>query len=288
MAGGVSESLHLLLASAIDYAGLFPPAELDMATAVACYDRYRRGENAWMLGSFVAPASRLGELAAFASRDGRPWPVSALVGPRIADEIAAIDHFQQTGTGRVDWIEVKVSSADQIRPIRERVPKRLGVCYEFTDPGWLKAVRDAGGRAKIRTGGVTPEAIPPAQEIARFLACAAAHDVPVKATAGLHHPIRAENPLTYKDDAPQAAMHGFLNVLLAAVFVRAGVGLEELTELLEERSASVFRFEPDGVTWRYHRITNQQIRRAREHALLSFGSCSFEEPVEELRAARLL
>jgi hypothetical protein len=111
MAWGVSESLRLLLASSVDYAGLFPPAELDMPTAVRCYEEHRSSEHAWMLGSFVAPAARLGEVAAFARRDGKPWLVNALVGPNIAEELAAIEHFQHTGTGRVDWIEVKVSSA---------------------------------------------------------------------------------------------------------------------------------------------------------------------------------
>jgi hypothetical protein len=288
MARGVSESLRLLLGSSLDYAGLFPPAELDMPAAVRCYEEYRSSEYAWMLGNFVTPASRLGEVAAFARRDNTPWSVSALVGPNIADELAAIDQFQHTGTGRVDWIEVKVSSAEQIRAIRERVPRRLGIYFEIPDCSVMTAVRDAGARAKIRTGGVTPEAIPSAEDVACFLACAAIHDLPVKATAGLHHPVRSEYALTYKDDSPRATMHGFLNVLLGAVFARTGVALEELTELLDERSPAAFGFEADGVTWRYHRVTNMQIRCARERSVVSFGSCSFTEPVQDLQAAGLL
>ena len=110
----------------------------------------------------------------------------------------------------------------------------------------------------------------------------------MKATAGLHHPVRSEYALTYREDSPRATMHGFLNVLLAAVFVRTGVALEELTELLEETSPAAFSFEADGVTWRYHRITNMQIRCARETSVVSFGSCSFTEPVQDLQAAGLL
>ncbi|HET8548736.1 MAG TPA: hypothetical protein VFL57_12055 [Bryobacteraceae bacterium] len=288
MARGLSESLRLLLASSVDYAGLFPPAELDMATAVRCYEEYRASEYAWMLGNFVAPAGRLAELAALARRDGPPWSVNALVGPNIAGELDAIEEFQHTGTGRVEWIEVKVSSAEQIRAIRERVPRRLGIYFEFTDLALMKAVRDAGARAKVRTGGATAEAIPAAVELARFMVSAGTHEIPLKATAGLHHPVRSEYALTYKKDSQHATMHGFVNVLLAAVFACHGVALEELTELLEERSPGAFGFEPDGVTWRYHRLTNMQIRCARERAVASFGSCSFIEPVEELRAAGLL
>jgi hypothetical protein len=243
-----------------------------------------------MLGSFVAPASRLGELAAFARRDGQPWPVTALVGPRIADELAAIDHFQHTGTGRVTSIEAKVRTPEQIRAVRDRVPRRLPIFFELPDPELVKAVSDlgGGGRVKIRTGGLSADAVPPAEHIVRFMSAAAVHDVPLKATAGLHHPLRGEHAFTCKSDSARGVMHGFLNLLLASVFVRAGVAPEELAELLEERSASVFGFEPDGITWRYHRITNQQIRRARERSLVSFGSCSFHEPVEDLRALGLL
>ena len=288
MARGVSESLRLLLASSVDYAGLFPPAELDMPAAVHSYEEYRAGEQAWMLGNFVAPAARLGEVAAFARRDGQPWSVSALVGPNMIDELAAIEQFQHTGTGRVDWIEVKVRTAEQIRAVRERVPRRLGIYFETGDPPLITAVRDAGGRAKVRTGGITVEAIPSAEDLARFMVSTAALEVPFKATAGLHHAARSEQALTYKSDSPRAVMHGFLNVLLASVFVRTGVALEELIELLEEPSPHAFGFEPDGVTWRYHRVTNGQIRCARERSLVSFGSCSFAEPVEDLRAAGLL
>jgi hypothetical protein len=288
MARGVSESLRLLLGSSLDYAGLFPPAELDMPTAVRCYEEYRGSEYGWMLGSFVSAAARLSEVSAFARRDGTPWAVSALVGPNITDELGSIDHFQHTGTGRVEWIEVKVSSAEQIRAIRERVPRRLGIYFEIGDCSLMGAVREAGSRAKIRTGGITPEAIPSAEDVACFMACAAAHDLPIKATAGLHHPVRSEYALTYKNDSARATMHGFLNVLLAAVFARTGVALEELTELIEERSPSAFGFEPDGVTWRYHRVTNMQIRCARERSVVSFGSCSFTEPVQDLQAAGLL
>ena len=43
-----------------------------------------------------------------------------------------------------------------------------------------------------------------------------------------------------------------------------------------------------GVTWTGRRISVDQLRDARETTALSFGSCSFEEPVQDLRAIALL
>ncbi|QUV80022.1 hypothetical protein [Chloracidobacterium thermophilum] len=78
-------SLQALLSRLIDYAGLFPPAALDLANAVENYRRFRTSADAWMLGAFVLPA---GQVSAFqsatqmaASPDDPPfrWPVSLLV-----------------------------------------------------------------------------------------------------------------------------------------------------------------------------------------------------------------
>ena len=75
-----------------------------------------------------------------------------------------------------------------------------------------------GQCAKIRTGGLTADAFPSTAQIIRFTRTCLAANVPFKATAGLHHPIRCFKPLTYAPDAPSGMMHGFLNVSLAAGF----------------------------------------------------------------------
>src|SRR5512132_3163623 len=63
-AGGGREprTLRALLASLIDYAGLFPPASMALADATRVYDGYLASNEAWMLGRFVIPATRLVEL----------------------------------------------------------------------------------------------------------------------------------------------------------------------------------------------------------------------------------
>src|SRR5581483_11690520 len=62
----MTESLQALLAGVIDYAGLFPPAQLPFESAFSSYLRYRDGPHAWLLGRFVVPAARLDELVRLA------------------------------------------------------------------------------------------------------------------------------------------------------------------------------------------------------------------------------
>ena len=116
----------------------------------------------------------------------------------------------------------------------------------------------------------------------------AASNVAFKATAGLHHPIRSLHRLTYQADSASAIMHGFLNVFLAAAFMRAGLETPLAVELMNEQSAATFHFDSEGVLWREHRLAVADLSNSRRDFAISFGSCSFTEPVEDLRALRLL
>ncbi len=143
-------------------------------------------------------------------------------------------------------------------------------------------------RAKIRTGGVTPDAFPTPARVARFLVAAADAGVTVKATAGLHHPLRGEYRLTYAADSPRGTMFGFLNVFLAAAFVREGLRGADVERLLEVRDAAELVFDEDGIRWRGHTLSAEDLRRARQLGACSYGSCSFAEPVEDLHTLGLL
>jgi hypothetical protein len=112
--------------------------------------------------------------------------------------------------------------------------------------------------------------------------------VPFKATAGLHHPLRSIHRLTYKDDSPSGTMHGFLNVFLAAASVEKGIDAETCAKLLEEQSSEAFRFDTDGIEWRGHRLTRDEIVSTRKMFGISFGSCSFSEPIYDLKALHLI
>jgi hypothetical protein len=292
--------IRALVTELIDYAGLFPPAKLDMETAVGNYAQYQGGATAWMLGRFVAGANRLSEFRQVASSVWRdhppnpPWRISALIGSNVQAEFDSVREFQRACHGAIiDAVELKAADADQVARAAEQVPSNVSAYFEVPiapDPQACLAMLSARGfRAKIRTGGIQPEAFPEAATLARFIVTCAALGVPFKATAGLHHLIRNSYPLTDEVNAPVCVMHGFMNLLLAACFAHSGMAGEEVvTAILNERSARAFQFDAAGVVWGEWRLAVEQMRSARQHLLISIGSCSFEEPVNELRAMELL
>jgi hypothetical protein len=292
-------ALRTLLAGTIDYAGLFPPAGLDMATSVRQYADYRSHPDAWALGRFVVPAARLSEL----EREATPlaptapadaWRLSALLGPDFATEIHALGEFncRHAAAGApalsADVVEARADSIEAIDRLLAAVPRWAQAYVEIPldrDPVPLvAAIARRGGRAKVRTGGVTPDAFPSAEAVARFLRACTDAGVPFKATAGLHHLLRAEYRLTYAPDSPRGTMFGFLNVFLAAAFLRLGMDNADVIRLLEERSPEAVGLAGDAVEWRGHRLDQAAIAAARAAGIVAFGSCSFTEPVGELQA----
>ncbi len=254
-------SLRILLANVIDYAGTFPPASLDLATAIKNYATYQQGEWSWMLGRFVVRATQVGDLPT-----KKQGPITVVAGSDLASDIERVRALA------VESMETKVASVAELERARKLIPASLMTYFEIPVTGdLLAAVAKAGARAKVRTGG---EAVPAAADLARFIGRCAAAGVPFKATAGLHQPLRTEH-------------HGFLNVSLAAAFALNGAKTQTLVELLEERSVPAFSFDEDGVTWRGQRLSNAQLRQARQRGFVAFGSCSFEEPIAGLEAMRI-
>jgi len=138
--------------------------------------------------------------------------------------------------------------------------------------------------AKMRTGGVTPGKVPSTALVARFLARAKQAGAALKATAGLHHAIRAERSLTYAADSPTGVMHGFVNVTFAATLLAAGKIDETLADaVLDDDRPEVFKFGGRAGSWLNAVLTYGEFAHGRDHLLRSMGSCSFEEPVDELR-----
>jgi hypothetical protein len=297
----------VLLRDLIDYAGLFPPASLAMAPSVANYDSYSRSEWNWILGGFIVPMARLAEFEeAFA---GLPtptpatslsnWRLSVLLGSDPVADVARIREFNArmaiSSSGRravVGSVEVKAASREEVKRLSGIIPAELATYFEFPLSRCVEciaAVAGCGRRAKIRTGGETADKFPAPESVIEFIRLCAEANVPFKATAGLHHPLRSEHRFTYQPDSPLGIMHGFVNVFLAAAFVRAGMEAALAVQLVEERSAEeAFHFDLDGVGWREHRLSRHEIAAARQGFAVSFGSCSFTEPVEDLKSIRLL
>jgi hypothetical protein len=299
-------SLQRLMEETIDYAGLFPPAELDMRPALEHYAKHRTCEHRWMLGRFVVPVKRLAEFDRFtedlfakqgsAARDDA-WRITALVSPLQEEaldlDLETIEAFnaaynRKGGTSAViDAIESKAASGTIIAECLERIPEGFEAWVEIpwdTDPrGAIAALSGYDAGAKVRTGGTAAAAHPTPAQLALFIDSAAGANVPLKATAGLHHPARNRN------DKVGCDQFGFLGVFLGACLRfherldRAG-----LEQILEERDAKAFKFDADGAAWNKARLTLREIDEARRQFIKSFGSCSFEEPVEDLRALGLM
>jgi hypothetical protein len=289
-----------LLSGLVDYAGLFPPAALAMDAAALEYARWRRSPEAFMLGRFVAPAARLGELGRSAEAllpkpgAGEPWRVSALLGTNASADEALVQSFNASCAGRaaVDSVELKAATPSEAEASLAALPAGLTAYVEIapddTLAAMLAALRRRGARAKIRTGGVVPSAIPEPRDVARFITACAEAGVPFKATAGLHHAVRAEHALTYEAASPRAVVHGFLNVFAAATFARAGTDPSQLEAVLRETQPSAFRFDASSLSWRELRATSETLEATRRDFASSFGSCSFAEPVADLRALGVL
>lgn len=154
----------------------------------------------------------------------------------------------------------------QVETLETKLPRRLSL------PTYCELQLDAleSGFAKVRTAAIG------SSQLADFLCGAAARRVPFKATAGLHHPLRS------------AEMHGFLNVFLAAAFAWHGAERSLVLDILDDRDARSFAFWDDAASWRGQALSTAQIQNARRDFAHSFGSCSFEEPVADLRALGLL
>lgn len=300
------ETARALMHAIIDYAGLFPPAALDMTRTVANYARHRAGEDRWALGRLVVPVKRLGEFERCAEgilpagdRDDSedPWPLTVLSEASgdgsFEDELNQVERFNarhaEPGAGRalIESIEIKAKGASTIEGALELMPETLFPWFELPWQqdvrGMVAALSEMESGAKVRTGGTTADAHPTPLALARFLAACHGADVPFKATAGLHHPFR------HDAESVGCEQFGFVNVFVGASLLHHGaVEQEELEMLLSDTHGRHFEFTPTTVSWQGRTLSLGQLRESRERFATSFGSCSFDEPIGDLRSLQLL
>jgi hypothetical protein len=275
-------ALETLLAGLIDYAGLYPPAGLDMREAVRNYLGYRTGKHAFALGRFIVDLARLEEL-----REAGAGSLSQIRLSVIANATATppeIESIPYIGLA-IESFEIKCTEPLSVCRINERLPLRMERYFEIPiQPGCsgaADAIASIGARAKLRMGGIVPEAFPPPGDVVDWLQLAADRRIAFKATAGLHHPIRSRHRLTYAPESPCATMHGFINFFCAAAFIHSGAA-EYAIAVLEEEDSGSFRISSDAVAWRAHQWTTDQVRTIRKEFFTSYGSCSFVEPLQDL------
>jgi hypothetical protein len=313
----MTHSLQIFMTRIIDYAGLFPPAQLDMSDAIDEYLMHRDGAEGWMLARFVCPASRLAELLPLLDRH-RDQPVVLSVLGRGGDtpasfaaaveqdveEIAAATGGQQRAV--VDQYEVRlpttaeasqlatavndaITQLSTVRPIAPTPFFEESILGNWREriPAAVKAVVEGAGATsagfKIRCGGANASAIPSPAAVAASIAICRRFETPLKATQGLHHPVR------HFDRRMETMAHGFLNLFITGMLALAcELPEDRLLEVLEEDDPSAFSFSDERAAWRDLELDIEQIASGRRHAVASFGSCSFVEPRDNLLALGLL
>jgi len=320
------QSLRALLDEVLDYAGLFPPDKLPLDEAIRNYARYRASPEAWMLGRFICPAARLGELAPYCEplfTPQRPVRLSVTgsedpLQPEVLIDLRAMHHFAlgHHSQAAVEAFEVRLSPETLRQWRTEAVAEALNVLatrlveHHFADlevfvepifgDDWdgmvqriiaaLKLHDETRGvpapariGIKLRTGGVEAAAFPTVSQVASVIVACRDASLPLKFTAGLHHPLR------HFEAGLGADMHGFLNIFVAGVLAHArGIDQPTLEAVLQERAPTAFEFTDHYVRWRNLEVTGDEIEAARGEFVLSFGSCSFDEPQEGLRRAGCL
>jgi hypothetical protein len=312
----LDSALRVFLRELLDDAGLFPPASLSVERALAGRVAALRSPQRWMAGRFVAPATRLEELARcddllreIAGLAGRALPVS-IVSDRqdTRDDFVAADSYLRSGDRSMDIrsMEIriaptaKVGAAANVQTLlrefdKSELPRTLAVFIEIPSDaqsivaGTIDAIADqrASGRdmlyAKLRCAGSPPDAIPSPEDIAFFLSHAHKRRVPFKLTAGLHAPLRHTDPTT------GIASHGLLNVIGAAVLAFGGnLDSHLLTRILSDDRAEHFRLDDRSLSWKEYAADARMIRDARAAFVRSLGSCSFREPIEGLQRLGIL
>jgi hypothetical protein len=243
------DARRALLERLIDHAPLFPPASLPLEEALAEDRRARAADGAWLVGRFVCPATRLAELGE------EPRPLSVV----LDDDAPVLDD------PRIEALEAPPGfDPELVAGLAPEVYAEIPLKGEFSFA--LSQLQALGLRAKVRCGG---EVVPSVSDLALFVSACRRLGIAFKATAGLHHAVR---------DGEQ---HGFLNLLAAAAF-----GDEEAA--LAEQDASAFGLADDEFRWRDHNAGPDELWRVRRELFVSFGSCSAQEPIDELSALGFL
>ena len=278
-------AINSLLEGLIDYAGLYPPAALDMRSAVRNYLSYSQSAHAATLGRFVLNMERLSELREAAGDSLRSMKLSVIASPNA--DCAGLSQLLSDGS-TVDMIEFKTDQPPEIRHLSRSIPAGMTAYFEIPICGdasaALEAIAAAGARAKLRMGGVVAEAFPGTQVVAKMLHALAVRRIPFKATAGLHHPIRSWHPFTAERDGAAGMMHGFVNLCCAAALLHFGGEAGEARRVLDEEDPCAWQVAQDAIDWRSYHWSTEQLRAVRRQFLISFGSCSFVEPMHDLEA----
>lgn len=300
----MTESLRRLMQNPIDYAGLFPPAALEMRSALEEYGQAMDSEDEWILNRFVCPAKRLEECqnllkdAKSASGDAA-WVDFAVVGTPLETAASAVASIQSDMKavksafefGDVTTFEIKLPVGPELAGCLGVVKRAFNwfderdveVYLEFPwGDGMSEAIAEAAATVdgvgfKARTGGTKPEHFPEVRQLASFIVEVAGLEATNKFTAGLHQPVRHYSSET------SCYQHGFLNAMVASALATIQhATTNEVEQILNIQDASLFVFTDQEIEVMGHKLSLKDID---EWWLFfgGFGSCSYREPIEGLQ-----
>ncbi|MER7243676.1 hypothetical protein [Kribbella sp. NPDC000426] len=270
----------------VDDAAMFPPGNLPMAEAVAAHRAHLAAPYAELLGPFVCTDEDLMKVAAEAARSGDgPLRVSVVISGGAGGIEPVIRWGDRSKDVEVTAVEVRLRDEDDLSRNALRVVRACDDCLDEEtayvelglDGAWERAldvVADAGYAAKLRTGGMDAALFPSADQVAAFITACLDREVPFKCTAGLHNAVRH----TAEDSGFEH--HGFLNVLLATRASLDGAAHDEVVSVLSERDGQM-------LAARARELTDDQAASTRRW-FTSFGSCSIDEPRQDLTTLGLM
>ena len=249
-----------------------------------------------MLGTFVIPASRLGELEPFRDLFTEQLPLRLSIILSKSDELRtdldAIQLFSGTyqTAGMIEAIEVPPTFQINSR-IFDKLDKLISGYRIYCEiAGTNVQLQSSLNRIKMlnqdfsrpigikfRMGGITANLFPSAKKAAYVIHECKKLGLSLKFTAGLHHPIRQ-----YRKEV-ENFMHGFVNVFTASIMAYClSISEETIEAILLDDNLDHFTFTTNELSWRNLAVSSKEINKARNVFSLSYGSCSFDEPREEL------
>jgi hypothetical protein len=297
-------SIQKFLSGLIDYAGLFPPASLPLDKSISNFNLYMKSQYHWMLSQFIIPVKLLhsldvNQLDAFSAEN----PLQLSILPQLNEgEIDEIYDFLHTHPQiKITGCEVKINNQEQLKDVelylsqlKNRISTNFSTFYEVDclSDNWENNIEfitdyisllDCDDGFKLRCGGVEAFMFPPSNRIVYAMEQCKTKNIPMKFTAGLHHPIR------HYHSSVHTKMYGFFNIFLAGMYnFKYSLSETDLITIIEIEDAKEFTFVEDEIKWRDYSLTSVEIEKFRNEKLISYGSCSFDEPCEDLTELGLL
>jgi hypothetical protein len=277
----------------VDDAAIFPPGDAPLPDAVSEHLR-RRGEwYAGLVGAFVIGDLRLPDLLDVLDEGEEPdppLPVTVVVTGGAGAVVPAAKWASGSGQLRLAGLETALRDLDDLPGNARRVcvavdraradgalddetPVHVELPHVGSTAGWLAAadvVAEHELRLKFRTGGVEADLFPHAHALVGWIDAALDRETAFKCTAGLHNAVRHTGETGFEH-------HGFLNVLVATRALFDGASREEAVAVLEER---------DGT--RVAALVGELDVPGTRRWFTSFGSCSVDEPLEDMVELELL